>query len=84
MTTARPDTPSPATETVERAADTGSRDVLEPHRALTQVEHTRRDAFDETHDEPPALPVSKRWLLFGSLAMLAGLIMGFIMSALAK
>jgi hypothetical protein len=37
-----------------------------------------------TTEVPLVVPASNRWILFGSLALLLGLIMGFIMSSLGK
>ena len=35
-------------------------------------------------DVPLSPPVSLRWILFGSTAMIVGLVLGFIMSSLGK
>ncbi|MGC4066177.1 MAG: hypothetical protein QM784_16345 [Polyangiaceae bacterium] len=47
------------------------------------------DRVPSSHDAreqegPLTAPPSNRWILLGSLAMMLGLIMGFIMSSLGK
>jgi hypothetical protein len=47
----------------------------------------RKNTVDETtstEEVPLTPPVSGRWIALGSIAMLLGLLMGFIMSSLGK